>query len=155
MVFVLVLLHLLALWSPRLGKREMVCVLLVHLFVCFVRVCHFSLPLDVGVWCGLWLWHSLDFLLIFYTKLYYVLSRLWWYNHDKADVVSKSIVLANNLIYIKILRLNSTYIFWNQKTFLWDWKNTKTTDRVACELPFCWQQDLHRACSNVPRTVFG
>ena len=36
--------------SPRLGKRELVCVLLVHLFVCFSRVncCHFSLPLGVG-----------------------------------------------------------------------------------------------------------
>ena len=35
-----------------LGKRELVCVLLVHLFVCFVRVsfCHFSLPLGVGGW---------------------------------------------------------------------------------------------------------
>ena len=38
--------------SPRLGKRELVYVLLVHLFVCFVRVsfCHFSLPLGVGGW---------------------------------------------------------------------------------------------------------
>ena len=37
--------------SPCLGKRELVCVLLVHLFICFVRVsfCHFSLPLGVGV----------------------------------------------------------------------------------------------------------
>ena len=35
-----------------LGKREPVCVLLVHLFVCFVRVsfCHFSLPRGVGGW---------------------------------------------------------------------------------------------------------
>ena len=43
---------LLALWSPRLGKRELICVLLVHLFVCFVRVgvCHFSLSLGVGGW---------------------------------------------------------------------------------------------------------
>ena len=43
---------LLALGSPRLGKREMVCVLLVHLFVCFERVsfCHFSLPLGVEGW---------------------------------------------------------------------------------------------------------
>ena len=35
---------LLALLSPRLGKRELVCVLLVHcLFICFVYVsfCHF------------------------------------------------------------------------------------------------------------------
>ena len=47
---------LLALRSPRLGKREtkreLVCVLLVHLFVCFVRVGFFrsSLPLGVGGW---------------------------------------------------------------------------------------------------------
>ena len=36
----------------NLGKRELVCVLLVHLFVCFVHVsfCHFSLPLGVGGW---------------------------------------------------------------------------------------------------------
>ena len=35
-----------------LGKRELVCVLLVHLFVCFVRVnfCHFSFPFDFGGW---------------------------------------------------------------------------------------------------------
>ena len=42
-----------ALWTPRLGKRELVCVFLVHLFVCFVRVSfifHFSLPLGVGGW---------------------------------------------------------------------------------------------------------
>ena len=54
---------LLALWSPRLGKRELVCVLLVHLFVCFVRVsfCHFLFFLVTGVACGFWLWHSLDF----------------------------------------------------------------------------------------------
>ena len=36
----------------RLGKRELVCVLLVYLFVCFALVsfCHFSLPLGVGDW---------------------------------------------------------------------------------------------------------
>ena len=43
---------ILALRSPRLGKRELVCVLLVQLFVCFVRVSfgHVSLPLGVGDW---------------------------------------------------------------------------------------------------------
>ena len=43
---------LLALWLPRLGKKELVCALLVHLFVCFVRVsfCHFSLFLGIGGW---------------------------------------------------------------------------------------------------------
>ena len=38
---------LLAVWSPRLGKRELVCVLLVHLFVCFVRVSFFTTPSSV------------------------------------------------------------------------------------------------------------
>ena len=47
----------LALWSPRLGKRELVYVLLVHLFVYFERVnfCPFSLPLPglaVAFDCG-------------------------------------------------------------------------------------------------------
>ena len=39
----------LAFLSPRLGKRELVCVLLVYLFVGFVRVsfCHFSLHLGM------------------------------------------------------------------------------------------------------------
>ena len=43
---------LLAWWSPRLGKRELVCVLLLHLFVRFVRVsfCYFSLPLGARGW---------------------------------------------------------------------------------------------------------
>ena len=38
--------------SPRLGKMELVFVLLVHLFVCFVHVCFcpFSLPLGVEGW---------------------------------------------------------------------------------------------------------
>ena len=59
---------LLALWSPRLGKRELVCVRLVQLFLCFVRVsfCHFSLSLSIGGWLrfvivALTGWHSLDF----------------------------------------------------------------------------------------------
>ena len=43
---------LLALRSPHWEKRDLVCVLLVHLFVSFVRVsfCHFSFPLGVGSW---------------------------------------------------------------------------------------------------------
>ena len=49
--------------SPLLGRRDLVCVLLVHLFVCFVQVsfCHFLFLLVLGAGCGLWLWHSLDF----------------------------------------------------------------------------------------------
>ena len=59
---------LLALWSPRLGKRQLVCAS--HAFVCFVRDLDFSVYLLVfilycfllvlGVGCVLWLWHSLD-----------------------------------------------------------------------------------------------
>ena len=45
--------YFLALLSSRLGNRELFCVLLVPLFVCFVRVsvCHFLLVSGVG--CGL------------------------------------------------------------------------------------------------------
>ena len=49
--------------SPLLGRRDLVYALLVHLFVCFVRVsfCHFLFLLVSGAGFGLWLWHSLDF----------------------------------------------------------------------------------------------
>ena len=52
MLFVLVSPVVLAFLSPRLGKRELVLVLLVHLFVCFARVCFcpFSLLLGVEGW---------------------------------------------------------------------------------------------------------
>ena len=55
-LFVLVFFSvLLALWSPRLGKREVVCVLLVHLFVYFTHIdfCSSFLPLGVGGWLRL------------------------------------------------------------------------------------------------------
>ena len=43
---------LLALGSPRLEKKELVYVILVHLFVCFasVSICPFCFPLGVGGW---------------------------------------------------------------------------------------------------------
>ena len=68
-----VLSFLLALWSPCLGKRELVCVFLMHLFVCFVHVLSFVVfviflfLLVLGVGCGLWLWHSLDLSINFLT----------------------------------------------------------------------------------------
>ena len=53
---------LLALWSPHLGKRELVCVLHMHLFVLYMLVFVIFLFLLVSrVGCSLWLWHSLDF----------------------------------------------------------------------------------------------
>ena len=51
----------LAVLSPRLGKRELVYVLLVHLFVLYVLVFVIFLFLLVsGVGCGLWLCDSQD-----------------------------------------------------------------------------------------------
>ena len=82
--------YLLALGSPRLGKRELVCVLLVHLFVLRVLVFVLLLFLLVsGVGCGLWLWHSLDFSITFlpagYTasskKPVMVLYTYYYYNY--------------------------------------------------------------------------
>ena len=55
------LLYFSVLWAlhfPRLGKRELILVLLIRLF-------DFLLVSRKG--CGLWLWHSLDFSLPFYT----------------------------------------------------------------------------------------
>ena len=58
---------LLALRLPRLGKRELILVLSVRLFDLrlFGFVC-FLFLLVYGKGCGLWLWHSLDFLLSFF-----------------------------------------------------------------------------------------
>ena len=58
---------LLALRLPRLGKRELILVLFVHLFDLrlFGFVC-FLFLLVSGKGCGLQLWHSLDFYLTFF-----------------------------------------------------------------------------------------
>ena len=51
----------LSFWSSRLGTRELVCVLLVHLFIFHVLISVLFLFLLVsGVGCGLWLWRSPD-----------------------------------------------------------------------------------------------
>ena len=53
---------LLVLRLPRLGKRELILVLFVHLFeLCLFRFVGFLFLLGSGKGCGLWLWHSLDF----------------------------------------------------------------------------------------------
>ena len=63
---------LLALWSSRLGKRELVCVLLgICLFVlCVLVFVIFLFLLVSGVGCGLYLWHSLDFSINRFVKLH-------------------------------------------------------------------------------------
>ena len=68
---------LLALRLPRLGKRELILVLFVHLFDLrlfgFVR---FLFLLLSGKGCGLLLWYSLDFPLTFFLELANAESRL-------------------------------------------------------------------------------
>ena len=57
---------LLVLRLPRLGKRELILVLFVRLFgLCLFRFVGFLFLLGSGKGCGLWLWHSLGFSLIF------------------------------------------------------------------------------------------
>ena len=62
---------LLALRLPRLGKRELIWVLFVRLFDLrlFGFVCNLFLLVS-GKGCGVWLWHSLDFSLTFFFRLY-------------------------------------------------------------------------------------
>ena len=64
-----------ALRLPRLEKRELILVLFVRLFDLrlFGFAC-FLFLLVSGKSCGLWLWHSLDFSLIFFigTQGYFI-----------------------------------------------------------------------------------
>ena len=62
---------LLVLRLPRLGKRKLILVLFVRLFgLCLFRFVGFLFLLGSGKGCGLWLWHSLDFSLTFFTEKY-------------------------------------------------------------------------------------
>ena len=59
---------LLILRLPRLGKRELILVLFVRLLgLCLFRFVGFLFLLGSGKGCGLWLWHSLDFSLTFFS----------------------------------------------------------------------------------------
>ena len=65
---------LLVLRLPRLGKRELILVLFVRLFgLCLFRFIGFLFLLGSGKGCGLWLWHSLDFSLTFFSVYAYVI----------------------------------------------------------------------------------
>ena len=65
---------LLALRLPRLGKRKLILVLLVRLFdLCLFGFVSFLFLLVSGKGCGLWLWHSLDFSLIFFGCFLFLL----------------------------------------------------------------------------------
>ena len=73
----------LALWSPRLGKRELVYVLLMLLFVYFayIKFCPFSLALGARGWLRLvfvaLLW---TFLLTLLARKAYVKKKLYYYS---------------------------------------------------------------------------
>ena len=106
-----VLSFLLALWSPRLGKRELVCVLLVHLFVLYVLVWVIFLFLLVsGVGCDFWLWLSLDlFFFRFWPQLaqqvltveyIWKLARKSW-GFSKSSVLEKLLVASCCMAYSK------------------------------------------------------
>ena len=59
---------LLVLRLPRLGKRELILVLFMHLFgLCLFGFVGFLFLLGSGKGCGLWLWHFLDFSLTFFV----------------------------------------------------------------------------------------
>ena len=60
---------LLALRLPRLGKRELILMLFVRLFdLCLFGFVGFLFLLVSGKGFGLWLWHSLDFSLAFFSN---------------------------------------------------------------------------------------
>ena len=55
---------------PRLGKRELILVLFVRLFgLCLFRFVGFLFDLGSGKGFGVWLWHSLDFSLTFFSDI--------------------------------------------------------------------------------------
>ena len=78
---------LLVLRLPRLGKRELILVLFVRLFgLCLFRFVGFLFLLGSGKGCGLWLWHSLDFSLTFFSTKYVNLMPVnifHWYSWGK------------------------------------------------------------------------
>ena len=76
---------LLELRLPRLGKRELILVLFVRMFdLCLFGFVSFLFLLVSGTGCSLWLWHSLDFSLIFcflhIIPSYVKKDILWWHN---------------------------------------------------------------------------
>ena len=90
---------LLVLRLPRLGKRELILVLFVHLFgLCLFGFVGFLFLLGSGKGCGLWLWHSLDFSLTFFCST------------DRSKVVVPVLVLLFVALWF-ILRGDLLYIF--------------------------------------------
>ena len=91
----------LTLRSPRLGKRELVYVLLLLLFVYFARVkfCHFHFLLVSGVGCDLCLWHSLDFL-IYLLYLFIIDFRNYFFHFPSNLKVFAAYFTENKVLNI-------------------------------------------------------
>ena len=105
------LLVLFFLWSPRLGKRELVFVLLVHLCVSFAHVCFaiflFLLVLRVG--CCLSLWHILDISINFFQYNTISLSSLmvqWPISKWSLYIWRKLVARVN---FMKFVEQNGTW----------------------------------------------
>ena len=88
---------LLALWLPRLGKRELTLVLFVRLFdLCLFGFVSFLFLLVSGKGCGLWLWHSLDFSLTFVLR-FSDCNELSLCRHYKHETAKEFCSLYNKL----------------------------------------------------------
>ena len=92
---------LLVLRLPRLGKRELILVLFVRLFgLCLFRCVGFLFLLESRKGCGLWLWHSLDFSLTFFTIQqinYQATSTL----NPNIDIFWSDPIIQKNINHIK------------------------------------------------------
>ena len=84
--------------SRLVKKRELILVLFVRLFgLCLFRFVGFLFLLGSGKGCGLWLWHSLDFSLTFFSNQIYVslffniMTKQRWELHYKRKVRAKEI----------------------------------------------------------------
>ena len=108
---------LLALRLPRLGKRELILVLLVRLFdLCFFRFVSFLFLLVSGKGCGLWLWHSLDFsLTLFFITVFLLqlnIRETCLYNFDPLKPHFYIVKLGFTGVYIIFLFLPKKRRLW-------------------------------------------
>ena len=99
---------LLVLRLPRLGKRELILVLFVRLFgLCLFRFVGFLFLLGFGKGCGLWLWHSLDFSLTFFTSL---AIAVFAGSNNTCILTSLSITVFIRSKYMYTYQLSNYYI---------------------------------------------
>ena len=97
---------------PGFGKKELVYMLIVHLVVCFARVClcHFSLPLGVG-WTFLfpYLLAYLLYFALFYFILLFLLYSILLYSILRYSTLLYS-TLCSTLLYSTLLYFTLIYL---------------------------------------------